>query len=349
MVAARHQGAAHSVEIKATDVAAAATSLSNASATLHVEHSVSMFPELVELARDAGLPEGRTRFLIRTMAGVAAVATAPTALAAGLALTQLVAGDSTLWALCEGAIGAATRVSDGASQQGPADSVRDWALKSSALLTLREFFGEIWNSFVPGVTEILEGLKKGVLLESGRSFGRLAVDFFEEFATRVRRCIRERSFAPLWGETWDPDGWIADVRAMIRWFPLLTTPANSPADQKKQFELAHACGLPRYWNETISLGAYHASLQVLLVRGEQIYKGLISAKKHSAHLAKVLEELRAFLLEVETQIGGSCHRFVPFAVFFHGVAGGGKTEMAKELATVIGKDMGYDCGPLMTY
>lgn len=116
MVAARHQGAAHSVEIKATDVAAAATSLSNASATLHVEHSVSMFPELVELARDAGLPEGRTRFLIRTMAGVAAVATAPTALAAGLALTQLVAGDPTLWALCEGAIGAATRVTDGASQ-----------------------------------------------------------------------------------------------------------------------------------------------------------------------------------------------------------------------------------------
>lgn len=39
--------------------------------------------------------------------------------------------------------------------------------------------------------------------------------YFSELIERLKRCIKERSLSPLWGETWDPMAWEIETRAFI--------------------------------------------------------------------------------------------------------------------------------------
>lgn len=81
----------------------------------------------------------------------------------------------------------------------------------------------MYRSVVPSAIEMAESFKKGFLHQAGRSWGDALLTFFSEFLARVRRCIAEKSFSPLWGVTWDPVNWCDEVRMVMRYYPLLTT------------------------------------------------------------------------------------------------------------------------------
>jgi len=92
---------------------------------------------------------------------------------------------------------------------------------------MKEFFGDLWRTFFPSTMELAGSMRKGFVKEFGSSYGEMIMEYFTEFGNRLKRCIAERSLAPMWGSTWDPVAWCDEVRMVMRYYPLLTTNPDS--------------------------------------------------------------------------------------------------------------------------
>ncbi len=102
-------------------------------------------------------------------------------------------------------------------------------------MVVRAFFSEFWQTFIPSFEEMAAGLKKGLIIESAKSVAQSIAKYFSELIDRLKRCVKEKSLSPLWGETWDPTAWENEVRNFVLYYPLLTTTDGVPEDLKKRF------------------------------------------------------------------------------------------------------------------
>jgi hypothetical protein len=138
------------------------------------------------------------------------------------------------------------------------------------------------------------GMKKGLVIESAKSVAQALMRYFSDLIERLKRCVKEKSVSPLWGETWDPMAWESEIRNFVLYYPLLTTTDGVPEDIKKRFTAAHASGLPIWWNSAMHTRQYLESLDSLIARGREIAVGLEKAKASSSLVRTTLENAVRF-------------------------------------------------------
>lgn len=173
--------------------------------------------------------------------------------------------------------------------------------------------------------------------------------YFSELIDRLKRCVKERSLSPLWGETWDPTAWENEVRNFVLYYPLFTTTDGVPEDLKKRFQSAHASGLPVWWNCSMHTKQYLEALDALILRGREIVAGLEKLKSSSQLVRATLENAVRFRDQLLNEVHGSGMRIAPLGVFLYGPAGTWKTNMADTLAKVIAEDNDLDTTSAGTY
>jgi hypothetical protein len=116
------------------------------------------------------------------------------------------------------------------------------------------------------------------VISAGKNWGEAILAFLHELAARLKRCVSERSFSPLWGVTWDPICWCEEVRVTMQNYPLLTTSGDASPDVKERFKMARENGLPPWWTTPVSPEEFLARFTALLDRGLIIVRTLGSLK-----------------------------------------------------------------------
>lgn len=347
---ARHQGQAHSFEVRADDLSRAASSLSSANVTVRHEVGVELFPELIDAAREAGVPAPRLRVATQIASYALSVVSSTSYEATFAATLQLVAGVPFLWSKFHAGLMA---LEPRPEKQGPLpaslSSLWDIVMSSAGMLALREFVGELWEAFFPSVVDLAKSMRTGFLKAVGDNYGKKVLEFFTELGARLKRCVKEASFAPLWGTTWDPGEWMSEARAVVRYYPLLSAAGDaSPSCEEDLIRARKEGGLPSWWT-TRSPEAFLEAAQALLVRGRSIQSAIGTWPGVGRDFSLVLGQFVAFVERVEISVQVGKFRVAPFFIFYHGAPSTGKTNIAATIARSVAAAQGYDTGDSSSY
>jgi hypothetical protein len=308
-----------------------------------------------ETAFELGLRHSRT--FVQFTSFFAAVSNSKSVASLVASILQFVSGNETAWKFVTSHIKEhATRTYQGLETELPDLPGTDDSEYSSSMpfgQFVRDLGASIWDAIVgAGLFILVEGMMSDIkkylvgplqdliastrislMREAGKSVAMAILNGISQILVRIRKCWEVRSFAPLWGEKWDPSLWCTQVESVVANYALLSnTAAITPNNIKRIDELREGGLIPSWWMNPLSLSDYCIALEEMLDQGVQLSRYFARDTVISREILVRLNSTRSFLLPLKVQASASGVRPKPFYVFLFGEPGGGKTILQKLLA-----------------
>lgn len=185
---------------------------------------------------------------------------------------------------------------------------------------------------VEPIKEIIASTRVSFVRETGKSFALTIMDTIKSIFRKLYLCYQTRSFAPLWGESWDPTTWSKYCETYEAHYIHLTANASSILLSSKIIkELKEQGSLPDFWTEPVDMTGFIARCDVLLMTGLQLAKYFShdDILKHS--IVRCRNKLLDFVMPLRSKLYGNGFRVQPFALLWAGKARAGKTNLNNEL------------------
>lgn len=228
---------------------------------------------------------------------------------------------------------------------------RIWDLFSEMLCGpfLFAAFSGSWGVVSLALPELAGALKREALRAGAKTTIERLVGALNEVRMRVAAAVTQRSFAPLFGEHWDPAAWTTDVSGLLMYFPQITARQGAVGFETDEVaKLARAGRIPRAIHSRLTLVQYRAWLEHYIEAGERlIAAGLPQGVERDVSIG--LRSLRTQVETVATSEFGSAARAVPCVIFLFGLPGVGKSYISEMVHKSIGNLRGYDVSPMSKY
>jgi ApbE superfamily uncharacterized protein (UPF0280 family) len=226
-----------------------------------------------------------------------------------------------------------------------ADEVGFWQLiaECSVITFIQTLCAEVSGALLPLVTSLVRETRISTLKLVGKDLAEKLIAGVTELCSRIRECVEKRSLDPLWGRSWNPKVWMATAVSLKNYQPILTvnpqSSAGAVADIRK---LVEDGVLPPEWTVPVSTSEYLARLKAHIEQGDLLIEyfkdrtvTLRELKSHSAVLIQFYDSLVVISSSLD-------ERVEPFAIYFYGPPGVGKTAVAKSLTEAIAFKRKYD-------
>jgi len=212
-------------------------------------------------------------------------------------------------------------------------SLWDAIVGAGLFILVEGMMSEIKQYLVGPLQDLISSTRVSLMREAGKSVAMSILGAISQLLTRIKKCWEIRSFAPLWGERWDPASWCTQVECVIANYSLLTNTATvTPNNIKRIDELREQKLIPSWWLNPLSLSDYCVAIEEMLDQGVQLHRYFFKDPVLSREIVVRLNSTRAFLLPLKIQASSAGVRPKPFYVFMFGEPGGGKTILQKLMA-----------------
>lgn len=212
-------------------------------------------------------------------------------------------------------------------------SLWDAIVGAGLFILVEGMMSDIKQYLVGPLQDLIASTRISLMREAGKSVAMSILGAISQLLSRIKKCWEIRSFAPLWGETWDPALWCTQVECVIANYSLLTNTATvTPNNIKRIDELREQKLIPSWWLNPLSLSDYCVAIEELLEQGVQLHRYFIKDPVLTREILVRLSSTRAFLLPLKIQASSAGVRPKPFYAFMFGEPGGGKTILQKLMA-----------------
>jgi len=272
------------------------------------------------------------------------------------ALVQFASGNDTVWKYCKVFVDRVPRVfrsNEGPFQErieGAFAGLKDgfiplWEaiVASCSITVIAAAFKDMASWMCDPIMDQLSRLRIAVLATGTKSIAESIVLGISSLLKRLRSCIKTRSFAPLWGPDWDPQSMISELEALMAYYPVLTTNSDSDVSAIPQIDKLRKDGvLPAYWTTPVSTAYYLEIAQSRLDVCHKMTEYFASSPVVCRALTAQHTRFRNFITLVIGTAGTVSMRQEPILLFYHGVAGTGKSNFAKQVAKAMGNHFDFD-------
>jgi len=193
--------------------------------------------------------------------------------------------------------------------------------------------------------DLVRETKKAIVKDTAANLAKQIIAWVSDCFARIKKCITTGTLDPLWGRKWDPDAWIRESEALVRYYNILTLqPRTNPGAPKEIQKFREEGILSSFWTVPVTPTVWMERVRDHMALGKE----LESYYKASPHVATLIERAAAVLRRqydaISTSSNGLNTRVAPMAVMFYGIPGTGKTNLCRQVIDAIGQANGLSEG-----
>lgn len=201
---------------------------------------------------------------------------------------------------------------------------------------------EVRSYLVAPLQELISNTRVSLMREGGKTLAQALLAVITESLKRIKACWAQKSFAPLWGESWDPQLWCDHVDGVIANYTVITASAFAgPAMAQRMRDLRESNAIPKWMTHQMTLVEFCGVCKDIEEQGYKLLRYFGKDAAASRILSGRLASLRNFLAPLITQTASNGVRMTPFYLVQYGVGGAGKTLLQKLLVAALARRMGY--------
>lgn len=181
---------------------------------------------------------------------------------------------------------------------------------------------------IPTLLDFSKSFKFSIVKQTGDALANFVIDLVKEGVGRIKSAIETRSFAPLWGKSFDPVRYATDVTSMIQYYPILVSSTKATPGMTQELTRLRSQGLiSKDWVTPVSPIDYQDIAVHMIMRGEEMVKYFAKYPKVVTDLNFVISKLKEFIAKLSIAVAKNRARVQPFCVLYYGQAGVGKTNL----------------------
>lgn len=351
----QHQGAAFSTPVPVTHSFQLPATLPSVT----IRHELPILEQLIGVFRAHG-DESVTRRVIQVVAFLTSLWQSTSYLGAVSATVQFVSGIPYLWGTLTSILKQLTtpfEMHQNSLESKPIAEAYSWpgfSVFFSTIVTgvISTVLGEASStvaSFHPAVMELVGHMRYSLIREGCTTISKAFMTALQEAVTRLMQCIKQKSFAPLWGERWDPRRWAKNVEVFMTHYPNLTCTGVELSTTDILATLRREGSLPMWYTNPLSLPDFIDLCEEYHTTGKTLVTQFPSSAALSRDLSSILHRFRLFIDGLVAQQATGNQRICPFSLMLWGPPGTGKTNLAQMMAQALGRLEGYDTSNASSY
>lgn len=217
-------------------------------------------------------------------------------------------------------------------------------MAASGLSSIFGWFGEsVSSALIPLLTDVVATVKFSIKREGAVAVAKSFLEWFHSLVSRIVQCCRDGDLAALWGPRWDHAAWVAESKAMVQYYTVLTCNASaSPGVAAELTKLRLSGALSARWVLPVTVPDFVTLCEEHLEDGKRLAQYFVSKPLISRSIKEGADGLRSLLTMLNISRAGQAARVVPIMLYIVGPPGTGKTNIARQLITSVAQAHGLD-------
>jgi hypothetical protein len=316
-----------------------------------VESVVDNLPEAVAAVLDAGIyqfGERKARVAAQIASFLVAVYHSQSYTSTIAAFAQFVSGFDGAWDWLRRLVRTLAIRPQGAEEE-PSFTWRFWEATFGCVyaVVVEEFFVPLRAILTEFAQTTVGMFSREFLREGCKRTASSVMDAIVELLRRLKRCVEECSFTPLWGAGWDTDAWLSRTEVLENDSATLTMDTTVASLRRRNYVMDKK--IPPEWAIGLSIPQLMEELERDIVAGDRMAKHYERVWYTGSLVKARVEALRKVLNEFRSRERGSVRRCTPYFIVFTGNPCAGKTIMAGIVRDVLAHKFGLPTSPGSTY
>jgi hypothetical protein len=202
---------------------------------------------------------------------------------------------------------------------------------------------ELWNTFKNSRTleALIKGLRAELMKQSIKTMAESILSTIKSFLGTFKKCIDQKSLAPLYSSAIDPIDWKFRANAIRVYYTEIMLIAGQAYDTRRFDKLREDGNIPSDWLVPFTPAALSEYVDWLVEEGNTIQTYLNHNRTLQNDIRNELVHLNSIREANSCGYGITQPRVQPFSAMLVGPAGSGKTNLSHEIYQAIGRANGY--------